>query len=165
MTTSASPPLAPPPSSSPVLLPVLRLQNHLLHLFSTPPSLWAAVLHLHPPHPPSSPPLDASLDLLDRLTAASSSSSGQSLHHAGVVNLDCMFETPERVFVVMEKLHGDMLEMILSSEKGRLPERITKFLVTQVRGSHDLAAGVCTCNLIGAFLRVRTGREGSASGF
>lgn len=49
-----------------------------------------------------------------------------------MVNLDCMFETPERVFVVMEKLHGDMLEMILSSEKGRLPERITKFLVTQV---------------------------------
>lgn len=44
-----------------------------------------------------------------------------------------MFETPERVFVVMEKLHGDMLEMVLSSEKGRLPERITKFLVTQVR--------------------------------
>lgn len=43
-----------------------------------------------------------------------------------------MFETPERVFVVMEKLHGDMLEMILSSEKSRLPERITKFLVTQV---------------------------------
>ena len=43
-----------------------------------------------------------------------------------------MFETPERVFVVMEKLHGDMLEMILSSEKGRLPERITKFFVSQV---------------------------------
>ncbi|XP_054598013.2 serine/threonine-protein kinase D1 [Nothobranchius furzeri] len=56
----------------------------------------------------------------------------QSLHHQGVVNLECMFETPERVFVVMEKLHGDMLEMILSSEKGRLPERITKFLVTQI---------------------------------
>lgn len=45
-----------------------------------------------------------------------------------------MFETPERVFVVMEKLHGDMLEMILSSEKSRLPERITKFMVTQVGG-------------------------------
>lgn len=56
----------------------------------------------------------------------------QNLHHPGVVNLECMFETPERVFVVMEKLHGDMLEMILSSEKGRLPERITKFLVSQV---------------------------------
>lgn len=43
-----------------------------------------------------------------------------------------MFETPEKVFVVMEKLHGDMLELILSSEKGRLPERLTKFLITQV---------------------------------
>ncbi|XP_076129408.1 serine/threonine-protein kinase D3-like isoform X3 [Alosa pseudoharengus] len=56
----------------------------------------------------------------------------QSLHHPGIVNLACMFETPERVFVVMEKLHGDMLEMILSSEKSRLPERLTKFLVTQI---------------------------------
>ncbi|MEQ2174628.1 Serine/threonine-protein kinase D3, partial [Goodea atripinnis] len=56
----------------------------------------------------------------------------QNLHHPGIVNLDCMFETPEQVFVVMEKLHGDMLEMILSSEKSRLPERLTKFLVTQI---------------------------------
>uniref|UniRef100_A0A671RIJ4 Serine/threonine-protein kinase n=1 Tax=Sinocyclocheilus anshuiensis TaxID=1608454 RepID=A0A671RIJ4_9TELE len=56
----------------------------------------------------------------------------QNLHHPGIVNLECMFETPERVFVVMEKLHGDMLEMILSSQKGRLPERITKFLVMQI---------------------------------
>ncbi|KAL7871461.1 hypothetical protein SRHO_G00064440 [Serrasalmus rhombeus] len=56
----------------------------------------------------------------------------QNLHHPGIVNLECMFETPERVFVVMEKLHGDMLEMILSSEKSRLPERLTKFLVTQI---------------------------------
>nr|XP_014342690.1 PREDICTED: serine/threonine-protein kinase D3 [Latimeria chalumnae] len=56
----------------------------------------------------------------------------QNLHHPGIVNLECMFETPERVFVVMEKLHGDMLEMILSSEKSRLPERNTKFLVTQI---------------------------------
>ncbi|XP_065123364.1 serine/threonine-protein kinase D3 isoform X2 [Paramisgurnus dabryanus] len=56
----------------------------------------------------------------------------QNLHHPGIVNLECMFETPERVFVVMEKLQGDMLEMILSSEKSKLPERITKFLVTQI---------------------------------
>ncbi|XP_047243547.1 serine/threonine-protein kinase D3-like [Girardinichthys multiradiatus] len=56
----------------------------------------------------------------------------QNLHHPGIVNLDCMFETPEQVFVVMEKLHGDMLEMILSSEKSKLPERLTKFLVTQI---------------------------------
>uniref|UniRef100_A0A8C7X3D6 protein kinase C n=1 Tax=Oryzias sinensis TaxID=183150 RepID=A0A8C7X3D6_9TELE len=56
----------------------------------------------------------------------------QKLHHPGIVNLECMFETPEQVFVVMEKLHGDMLEMILSSEKSRLPERLTKFLVMQI---------------------------------
>ncbi|CAJ1065432.1 serine/threonine-protein kinase D2 [Xyrichtys novacula] len=56
----------------------------------------------------------------------------QSLRHLGIVNLENMFETPEKVFVVMEKLHGDMLEMILSSEKGRLPERLTKFLITQI---------------------------------
>ena len=59
----------------------------------------------------------------------------QNLSHPGVVNLERMFETSERIFVVMEKLKGDMLEMILSSEKGRLSERITKFLVTQVSPS------------------------------
>ncbi|MBN3326531.1 KPCD3 kinase, partial [Atractosteus spatula] len=56
----------------------------------------------------------------------------QNLCHPGVVNLEGMFETPEHIFVVMEKLHGDMLEMILSSEKGRLPERTARFLVTQI---------------------------------
>uniref|UniRef100_H2ZEV9 protein kinase C n=1 Tax=Ciona savignyi TaxID=51511 RepID=H2ZEV9_CIOSA len=56
----------------------------------------------------------------------------QWLDHPGIVKLFNMFETPEQVFVVMEKLRGDMLEMILSSEKGRLPERITKFLISQI---------------------------------
>ena len=56
----------------------------------------------------------------------------QNLSHPGVVNLERMFETSERIFVVMEKLKGDMLEMILSSKNGRLSERITKFLITQV---------------------------------
>ncbi|GAB6021548.1 Serine/threonine-protein kinase D3, variant 2 [Chamberlinius hualienensis] len=56
----------------------------------------------------------------------------QSIHHPGIVTLDKMFETPERIFVVMEKLKGDMLEMILSSEIQRLSERITKFLVSQI---------------------------------
>uniref|UniRef100_A0A669BIU0 protein kinase C n=1 Tax=Oreochromis niloticus TaxID=8128 RepID=A0A669BIU0_ORENI len=56
----------------------------------------------------------------------------QNLSHPGVVLSEGMFETVEHVFVVMEKLHGDMLEMILSSEKGRLPERITRFLVMQI---------------------------------
>jgi protein kinase D len=37
-----------------------------------------------------------------------------------------------QIFVVMEKLRGDMLEMILSSPKGRLSERVTKFLISQV---------------------------------
>lgn len=69
----------------------------------------------------------------------------QSLRHLGIVNLECMFETPEKVFVVMEKLHGDMLEMILSSEKGRLPERLTKFLITQVHMRPRKKFGVCAC--------------------
>ena len=56
----------------------------------------------------------------------------QNIHHPGVVNLEKMFETPERIFMVMEKLKGDMLEMILSSENGRLSERVTKFLIYQV---------------------------------
>lgn len=56
----------------------------------------------------------------------------QNLSHPGVVDLERMFETPERIFVVMEKLKGDMLEMILSHERGRLPERTTKFLVAQI---------------------------------
>ncbi|CAN7995288.1 unnamed protein product [Ixodes hexagonus] len=56
----------------------------------------------------------------------------QNIHHPGVVNLEKMFETAERIFVVMEKLKGDMLEMILSSEKGRLSERTTKFLIYQI---------------------------------
>uniref|UniRef100_A0A3Q3M7G3 non-specific serine/threonine protein kinase n=1 Tax=Mastacembelus armatus TaxID=205130 RepID=A0A3Q3M7G3_9TELE len=56
----------------------------------------------------------------------------QKLSHPGVVLLEGMFETAEHVFVVMEKLHGDMLEMIMSSEKGRLPERTTRFLVMQI---------------------------------
>ncbi|KAM6909451.1 protein kinase D4 [Xenentodon cancila] len=56
----------------------------------------------------------------------------QNLSHPGVVLVEGMFETSEHVFVVMQKLHGDMLEMILSSEKGRLPERITRFLIIQI---------------------------------
>lgn len=56
----------------------------------------------------------------------------QNISHPGVVNLEKMFENPERIFVVMEKLSGDMLEMILNSEQGKLSERVTKFLIYQV---------------------------------
>lgn len=54
------------------------------------------------------------------------------LHHPGIINMEKMLETNERIFVVMEKLKGDMLEMILSSPKGRLSERVTKFLISQI---------------------------------
>lgn len=56
----------------------------------------------------------------------------QNISHCGVVNLERMFETPEKIYVVMEKLKGDMLEMILSSPRGKLNERVTKFLITQI---------------------------------
>lgn len=60
----------------------------------------------------------------------------QNIRHPGIVTLEKMFETPERIFVVMEKLRGDMLEMIMHYESGdirsRLTERITKFLIYQV---------------------------------
>ncbi|KAI4901141.1 hypothetical protein NFI96_030382, partial [Prochilodus magdalenae] len=56
----------------------------------------------------------------------------QNLSHPGVIVLEGMFETAEHTFVVMEKLHSDMLETILSNENGRLPERITRFLVMQI---------------------------------
>lgn len=56
----------------------------------------------------------------------------QTISHPGVVHLEKMFENNERIFVIMEKLSGDMLEMILGGENGRLNERVTKFLIYQV---------------------------------
>uniref|UniRef100_A0A914P8C6 Protein kinase domain-containing protein n=1 Tax=Panagrolaimus davidi TaxID=227884 RepID=A0A914P8C6_9BILA len=56
----------------------------------------------------------------------------QKVRHPGVVEFQQMLETPDRIFLVMEKLKGDMLEMILSSEKGRLSERNTQFLIHQI---------------------------------
>jgi protein kinase D len=38
----------------------------------------------------------------------------QNLHYPGVVNLERMFETPERIFVVMEKLRGKIYNITLS---------------------------------------------------
>ncbi|EJD76622.1 CAMK/PKD protein kinase [Loa loa] len=54
------------------------------------------------------------------------------VEHPGVVAFQEMLETTDRIFVVMEKLRGDMLEMILCSEKGRLSERVTQFLIYQI---------------------------------
>ena len=36
----------------------------------------------------------------------------QNLSHPGVVNLERMFETPERIFVVMEKLRGEKINQL-----------------------------------------------------
>ncbi|VDO96943.1 unnamed protein product [Soboliphyme baturini] len=69
----------------------------------------------------------------------------QNISNAGIITLEAMFETRDRVFVVMEKMEADMLEMILSSRLGRLSERITKFLIFQILNalkylhSHDIA--------------------------
>lgn len=38
----------------------------------------------------------------------------QSINHRGIIKLESMFETKDKIFVVMEKMNGDMLEMILS---------------------------------------------------
>lgn len=38
----------------------------------------------------------------------------QQISHKGIIRLESMFETKEKIFVVMEKMNGDMLEMILS---------------------------------------------------
>ena len=39
----------------------------------------------------------------------------QNIHHPGVVNLENMFETPEKIFVVMEKLKGRLSIILFAS--------------------------------------------------
>lgn len=56
----------------------------------------------------------------------------QNISYPGIITLEAMFETRDRIFVVMEKMEADMLEMILSNRLGRLSERITKFLILQI---------------------------------
>lgn len=38
----------------------------------------------------------------------------QEVNHEGIIKLESMFETKDKIFVVMEKMYGDMLELILS---------------------------------------------------
>ncbi|ESN93786.1 hypothetical protein HELRODRAFT_115447 [Helobdella robusta] len=56
----------------------------------------------------------------------------QNIDHPGVVNVEFVHESADKIYVVMEKLKGDMLEMILSSANSRLNERMTKFFVYQI---------------------------------
>ncbi|MCP9260471.1 Serine/threonine-protein kinase dkf-1 [Dirofilaria immitis] len=73
----------------------------------------------------------------------------QSISHCGIIKLESMFETKDKIFVVMEKMNGDMLEMILSQAAGRLDERVTKFLIMQIlcalRYLHS--KGIAHCDL------------------
>lgn len=55
-----------------------------------------------------------------------------AVDHPGIIKLESMFETKDKIFVVMEKMNGDMLEMILSQATGRLDERSTRFLLMQI---------------------------------
>ncbi|ULU14356.1 hypothetical protein L3Y34_016698 [Caenorhabditis briggsae] len=73
----------------------------------------------------------------------------QQTCHPGIVCLEFMCETKDKIFVVMEKMNGDMLEMILSQELGRLNSRATKFLLVQIlcalKYLHD--QGIAHCDL------------------
>ena len=46
-----------------------------------------------------------------------------------------LFNNYIKIYIAMEKMNGDMLEMILNSPNSRLTERVTKYLVYQVSTS------------------------------
>lgn len=54
------------------------------------------------------------------------------LDHQGVIILERVHDLPDKIYIVMEQLEDDMLEMIVSTEEKRLNERITKFLTYQI---------------------------------
>lgn len=54
------------------------------------------------------------------------------LDHPGVIILERVHDSSEMIYIVMEQLEDDMLEMIVSSAESRLNERITKFLIYQI---------------------------------
>uniref|UniRef100_A0A914C7F2 protein kinase C n=1 Tax=Acrobeloides nanus TaxID=290746 RepID=A0A914C7F2_9BILA len=73
----------------------------------------------------------------------------QAVDHPGIIKLESMFETKDKIFVVMEKMNGDMLEMILSQATGRLDERYTKFLILQILSAlrYLHCRGIAHCDL------------------
>uniref|UniRef100_A0A915EHX5 Protein kinase C n=1 Tax=Ditylenchus dipsaci TaxID=166011 RepID=A0A915EHX5_9BILA len=73
----------------------------------------------------------------------------QAVDHQGIIKLESMFETKDKIFVVMEKMNGDMLEMILSQATGRLNERSTKFLIMQILSAlrYLHSRGIAHCDL------------------
>uniref|UniRef100_A0AC34QBL0 Protein kinase C n=1 Tax=Panagrolaimus sp. JU765 TaxID=591449 RepID=A0AC34QBL0_9BILA len=72
-----------------------------------------------------------------------------NIDHHGIIKLESMFETKDKIFVVMEKMNGDMLEMILSQASGKLDERATKFLIVQILSALKYlhSRGIAHCDL------------------
>ena len=56
----------------------------------------------------------------------------QGINHSGIVALEKVFENWKMLFVVMERLAGDMLELILTRPTGRLDEFNTKVIIYQI---------------------------------
>ena len=56
----------------------------------------------------------------------------QGVTHPGIVVLEKVFENWKMLFVVMERLAGDMLELILTQPIGRLDEFNTKIIIYQI---------------------------------
>ncbi|KAI6661673.1 Serine/threonine-protein kinase D1-like [Oopsacas minuta] len=56
----------------------------------------------------------------------------QGISHPGIVGLEKVFENWKMLFVVMERLAGDMLELILTQPIGRLDEFNTKTIIYQI---------------------------------
>lgn len=54
------------------------------------------------------------------------------LNHPGVIILERVHDLPDKIYIVMEQLEDDMLEMIVSSPERKLSERVTKFLAYQI---------------------------------
>lgn len=54
------------------------------------------------------------------------------LDHPGVIILERVHDLADKIYIVMEQLEDDMLEMIVSTESKRLSERVTKFLTYQI---------------------------------
>ena len=56
----------------------------------------------------------------------------QGINYSGIVMLEKVFENWKMLFVVMERLAGDMLELILTQPLGRLDEFNTKVIIYQI---------------------------------
>ncbi|OAF64230.1 hypothetical protein A3Q56_08068, partial [Intoshia linei] len=69
------------------------------------------------------------------------------VNYEGVIRMEGFYETENKIFIMMEQLHGDMLDMILNHKKGRLNERITSYLTAQIllalRYLHSLSIVHC----------------------